>query len=93
MLVLASSPLVSSAMVEDGQWSRVWANPFAGTVQAAEEEEPLGEHDVLPALDEAVLCTMTPRAVATAVGPRQTALRRPPAPPILGDPTPPPEQA
>ena len=92
MLVLAASPLVSSAMAEDGQWSRVWANPFAGTVQAAEEEEPLGEHDALPTLDEAVLWTLTPRAVAASAGLRATVFWRPPAPPILGDPTPPPER-
>ncbi len=93
MLVLASSPLVSSAMAADGTWSRVWANPFAGTVQAAEEEEPAGEHDAPPTLDEAVLWALTPQAVAETVGPYRPASGLPPAPPLTGDPTPPPERA
>ena len=93
MLALATSPLIASAMAEDGQWSTIWANPFVGTVQAAEEEEPIGEHDAQPSPEEAVLWALTPHAVAETERARRAVFWRPPTPPIIGDPTPPPERA
>ena len=93
MLVLAASPLVASAMAEDGQWSSVWADPLAGTVQAAEEEEPVGEHHAQPTPDEAVLWALTPQAAAEAPGGREAGCGWPPAPLLAGAPTPPPERA
>ncbi len=93
MLVLATGPLVASAMAEDGTWSRVWANPFDGTVQAAEEEEPSGTHDADSSPEEATLWALSPLAATDAPWQYRSASQMPPVPPPTGDPTPPPEAA
>ncbi len=92
-LVLAAGPLVASAAAADGTWSRVWANPFDGTVQAAEEEEPAGERDAETSPEEATLWVPTPLAADAALWQYRTLSRWPPVPPPTGDPTPPPERA
>ena len=94
MLVLAAGPLASSALAaEDGVWSSFWANPLDGTVQVAEEEEPIHESDPGDDAEEAILWALTPAAVALA-GHRYDAWRGGlPAPPLIGAPTPPPEAA
>lgn len=94
VLVLAASPLVSSAMAAgDGEWSRMWADPLSGTPQAAEEEEPAGHSDLAEVSVKAVEWSVPATERLGADAPRPDACTRPPAPPLLGDPTPPPEGA
>ena len=93
VLVLAASPLVSSAIAaQDGRWSQVWANPFNGRVQAAEEEEPAGHAEALPLADEAILWAEVWAESAESEPVRAEWHRRLPVPPETGDPTPPPER-
>ena len=94
VLVLAAGPLMSSALAaEDGVWSSFWANPFEGTVQVAEEEEPIHEHDPGDDAEEAILWSLTPAAIATAGHRYQAWPGALPAPPLIGALTPPPEPA
>ena len=82
----------SAIAAQDGRWSQVWANPFNGRVQAAEEEEPAGHAEALPLADEATLWSDAWIEGAEAQHAHAEWHRRPPVLPETGDPTPPPER-